>query len=820
MSESKKVALPAYLPRRLQAFRIVQGDATSYLLRDKLAEKTHDLEPWQFFVLEVLPGCQDIGKLLSVFEDRFGRQLTEGEVLKFFGWLADHKLLDEESAAHPLLKPFTKQSYALEQGLVKPKSFEELAAMMAPAAAKEEARAAVAVDGKEAVSEEETLVAGVNEADHLDPRVGGRQFPLFELKPILATWLPIVTPLRWVAYLIPFLAISALMLSIRYSYLAWDDLATLRETTTLLTHMLFSMLTINISAVMTQAFVAQNFRGSVSPLSISLRFGFFPRFTILVRNSQQMTRRERMWMHGAPLLMRVFLFSVGVLVWYNTRDSYATLSKLGLSMAFLCGINLLIEGGNPLVKGNGYFLLAAFMNEPYLRGKAYKAFWEKMRGGPSTEADSDVLAAYALANFAYAFAIIVVLVMIVTRFFAGLHVGGTTIIVGVVLAGYLLARIVTRFRKISTAYDRSVQFDRWRKRALPAEGGEVKQVEPAASRTATYTRIAVALSFLLLLFLPYPYDAGGTFDIYPSDRQVITTDVSGVVEQVDFLGGESVKKGTVIARVAATDLLSQIKVDTARIAEQAAVIKDLEARPKKEEVVVAERALQVAVRREAFSKAKVPRFERLYADRAISFEELDNARRDNEVDQEEVAKRQADLALVKTGITPEHIAAEKAKLDALIEERSTLQGKVERTTMRMPFDGNILTLHLNERLNSVLDRGQPFATVENTRSVTAEIQVPESEISYVRVGSPVRAKPNAYSELEFVGKVQTLDRNVTAKSFGNVVKVIAEIDNPKGDLKTGMTGYAKIEGKTLPVWKAFTLAIIRFVNVQVWSWIP
>jgi putative peptide zinc metalloprotease protein len=75
MSESKKVALPAYLPRRLQAFRIVQGDNTSYLLRDKLADKTHDLEPWQFFVLEVLPGCETIGKLLSVFEDRFGRQL-------------------------------------------------------------------------------------------------------------------------------------------------------------------------------------------------------------------------------------------------------------------------------------------------------------------------------------------------------------------------------------------------------------------------------------------------------------------------------------------------------------------------------------------------------------------------------------------------------------------------------------------------------------------------------------------------------------------------------------------------------------------------
>jgi putative peptide zinc metalloprotease protein len=98
----------------------------------------------------------------------------------------------------------------------------------------------------------------------------------------------------------------------------------------------------------------------------------------------------------------------------------------------------------------------------------------------------------------------------------------------------------------------------------------------------------------------------------------------------------------------------------------------------------------------------------------------------------------------------------------------------------MPFDGNILTLHLNERLNSVLDKGQAFATVEATHSVTAEIQVPESDIGYVAIGATIRAKPTAYFEREFLGKVQTVDRNVTAKSFGNVVKVHRRDRQPQG----------------------------------------
>ena len=835
MSEqSKRVALPAYLPRRLQAFRIVHGDQTSYLLRDKLADKTHDLEPWQFFVLEVLPGCEDVAKLRSVFEDRFGRQISEPEILRFFGWLADNKLLDEDSAAHPLLKPFTRQGYALEQGLVKPKSFQELSVMMAPVAATPKpvaagtpppagappAAAAGAADERKSIPEEATLPAGINEVENLDPRRAGRAFALFEIRPFLATLLPVVRPLRWVVYLMPFLFLSALILSIRYAPLGYDDLATLHDLTDLAIHAVVSLFTINIAAVLTQAFVAQNFRASVGPLSIGLRFGFFPRFTVRIRHTDQLSRRERMWLHAAPLLMRLFLFSVGILLWYNTRDTFLFLSRAGLSVAFLCAVNLVLEGGNPLVKGNGYHLLAAFMNEPYLRGKSYRAFIDKIRGGASSESDSNVLATYALANFVYAFFIVAIIVMIVTRFLAQTQIGGTTIIVALVLAGYLVNRTVVRFQAISVAYDRSVQFDRWRRRALPAEGGETKQAEPAKSRTAAYARTAVLLSLLLLLFLPYPYEAGGTFDIYPSDRQVITSDVSGVIEQVYFSGSEAVKKGTVIARIAATDLKSQIAVQDARIAEQRAVIKDLETRPKKEEIVVAERALDVAKKREKFSGEKVPRMERLYADRAISFEELDTARREHEVDLDEVAKRAANLALVKTGVPPDRIAAERAKLDALVQEKATLVGKVQRTEMRMPFDGNILTLHLNERVNSVLERGQPFATVENTRSVTAQIEVPESEAGRVVVGAPIKAKPNAFFDRSFPGKVQTIDRNVTAKPFGNVVKVIAVIDNPNGELKTGMTGFAKIETATMPVWKAFSLALQRFLNIQVWSWIP
>lgn len=827
--QTKQVALPAYLPRRLQAFRVVRGDKTSYILRDKLADKTHDLEQWQFFVLEVLPGCETAEKLLSVFSDRFGRQISEHEVMTFFAHLADNKLLDEESAKHPLLKPFTRTGYALEQGLIKPKSFEELAVKLAagtskvapasPGAVPPPADAAPKVDPTAAADEE--LPAGVNEADNLDPRQSKLLLKFFPMRPVATRLLPIVEPLKYGIYVLPVMAVAALMVVIQYGALAWEDLSSLRETTTLLTHALFSLLTINLMVTLTQSLIAQKFRASVGDFGIGLRFGFFPRFMVPIGHTKQLSRRERMWMQAGPLLMRVLLFSLGVLVWYNSRDSHLVLSKAGLGLAFLCAVNIVVEGGNPLVKGNSYHLLAAFMNEPYLRGKAYKAFMDRFKGGASTEANEALLSTYALASFVYAYVVVLLIVAVVGNFLIyEMRLGGASLIVVVALGVYLTVRTVRRFKMISTAYERSVQFERWRRRALPAEGGETVQKDPAGSRTWYYAKRALALSLLLLLFLPYPYDAGGNFEVFPSDRQIVTTDIGGIIEEVVYDGGETVKKGTVLARIAATDLTAQLAVFDARIAEQKATIAELKARPKKEEIVVAQRELETAQKRLQFSSARVPRYERQYKERTLSFEEFDNARKEAEVDTHEVAQREANLTLVKTGTPPDKIAAEQAQLEALVQQRAEIEGKAARTVMRMPFDGNILSLHLKQRLNSLLDKGAPFATVESVGQVTAEIEVPESDIAFVKVGSPVRIRANAYYERVFDGKVQTIDRNVTNKSFGKVFKVIAVIDNTKGELKTGMTGYAKVVAGSIPVWKAFSLALVRFFNVQVWSWIP
>ncbi len=817
--ETKKIVLPAYLIRRFEAFRLVKGGEHSYLLRDKIQDKVYDFDAWQFFILEVLPGCETLEKLQSVFADRFDRSLTQKDVDELFGSMADRKLFDESAAQHPLLAPFMRPKYEVEEGKAKLKVFSAATAgVAAPPATVIAASPTPAPAAEKGRDPDKDLPPGVQDALGMDWRTTSRMLGLFDPRPVLRVFGPVLRPLRYGIYAVPLLLAAALLLVYQYFHVLADDLSKIELQITLFQHLLMVFITVHVVTTVTAATVADAYKVAVEKVGITLTFGFIPRWVLKMNGAERLTRIQTMWLHGSTLIARIVMFSVGVLIWFNTRESQNQFSDFGLMLLFACGVGLLLESGNPLVKANGYYLLSAYLNEAHLRGKAYAALLNKLRGGVYRAADSRLLVLYAVLSSTYVILIICVVGWMLTKFVLGdLALGGSAVLITLGFVGYMLWRNYAGLKKFGETYERQAQFDRWRNRTLPVEG---EQGEVGTSSSSYWTR-ALLVCLLLLLFIPYPYEAGGSFLIYPARKQVISTDTPGLIEAVHFEGGESVKKGTPLARLAHADYLAEIKVLTAKIDEQKAVVQNLKTLPKPEEVKLAEQKLELERTRERFSRDKAPRLEKLYQVGAVSFEEFDSARKDHLTDVQQVAQRQAELALVKAPVTADQILAAEAKLASLQEERATYEGKVERTVLRMPFDGNILTLHLQDKVNSYLDKGMPFAALENTGVVTAEIDVAEADLQYVKVGAAVRARAvSFFDEKEFEGKVTVIDRNITQKSTGNVVKVIATIDNHDGALKTGMAGRAKIVGVKMPVWKAFTLVVVRFFEIQVWSWLP
>ena len=815
--DSRKIVLPPFLIRRLEAFRIARGNGEStYLVRDKLHGTTYDLEPWQFFILEVLPGCETFEKLRTVFKDRWDRDITYKEVEQFFGSLADLKLLDTIAAEHPLLSRFTKVTFAVEDGKATAKSFAEASAAApandaAPSSAGASAPAAAA--GKPAEEPPKEPPLGL---DWPDPKI--KMF-LFDPRPILRWLAPALKPLWRIIYIAPLLLfISGYIVLDKDFDLLYNDMAALEDNFSLVAHLIFAWLTVHFLGAMSAAIVATNYKVSVEKVGFYPTFGFMPRWCLKMVGANLLTRKQMMWTHSAPLFTRIVLLSLGILLWYNTRGTHVNLSQIGLLTMFTCMIGLTLEAGNPLLKAHAYYILCAYLNEPHLRAKAFMAVWNRFRGNVYQAYDRKVLAIYAMCTLLWiAIVTLIIAHMLAKYLVTNLHLNGSAIIIIGIFLTWMTWLTYTGLRRFGEDFDRKLQFDRWRNRALPtrdAEAGEVK-----ATRTS-YWKPAVAVCLLLLLFLPYHYEADGQFIIFPVLKEDLTTDTPGVIDEVFFDGGEFVKKGTVLARLAHENYEATYNTLTGEIEEQKHTIANLKTLPKPESIQLAEAELQVAREHEPYSRAKVERLRPLEAAGAVTLEELETNVKEHAIDVQQVLEKQANLALVKAGPTAEEIAAAESKLDALIADRDGIQAKLDRTFIRMPFDGNILTLHLKDRINGYLEAGKPFASVENTGYVNAQVQIQESDLQFVKIGMDARAHPTSYFFDEFQGRVTQIDRNVTDSKAGTWVNVIVLFDNKDGRLHTGASGEAKIGPVTLPVWQAFTLSVEHFFLVDVWGWLP
>ncbi|MCB1997634.1 MAG: hypothetical protein KDG57_17480, partial [Rhodoferax sp.] len=256
MSENtKKIVLPGYLVRRLEAFRVVKGDSTSYLLRDKVKGRTYDFDAWQFYLLEILPGLEQFDKIQAAFVDRFDRELTRAQFDEFIASVVDQKLFVEEAGDHALIKRFMRKTFEVQDGKAVPRPAIESAAPAAPTAAPVAPAAAAAA----APAADAELPAGVQAALGLDFRSTEGMLGLFDPRPLFRLLLPLLRPLRHAVYVVPLLVLAAIMLLSSYWHLLTEDLQRLHLDFTLFQYLVFVFLTVRFFTTMTSGLIGQHY---------------------------------------------------------------------------------------------------------------------------------------------------------------------------------------------------------------------------------------------------------------------------------------------------------------------------------------------------------------------------------------------------------------------------------------------------------------------------------------------------------------------------------------------------------------------------------
>jgi putative peptide zinc metalloprotease protein len=310
--------------------------------------------------------------------------------------------------------------------------------------------------------------------------------------------------------------------------------------------------------------------------------------------------------------------------------------------------------------------------------------------------------------------------------------------------------------------------------------------------------------------------------INPLQQQEVHVEISGIIDEVPFNGGETVKAGTLIATISSLEEERHVQETRATIAKRQADLEELLSTPRPEDVQLAEQKLATAVTTAQFSREEVTRLEPVFKGGHISLEDYEQARKRSNVDAQQVLEAQSELRRVKAGPHPKEIEALRYEIAGLQEQLVYYEQQLERTNVLMPFDGRITTINLKDKLGLYLKKGDLFATVENDSSLRVEFDIPESDVGEFQAGASVRIKIWTYPDRIFTGTVSEIAPAVDSahENGGEVLKVTTFIDNKDGLLKSGMTGFGKIDGGTKPVIVAFSRAIVRFFLIEVWSWLP
>ncbi|GGH57442.1 HlyD family efflux transporter periplasmic adaptor subunit [Frigidibacter albus] len=606
------------------------------------------------------------------------------------------------------------------------------------------------------------------------------------------------------------------------------DLKVILSSYATLTMVLIGLFTVNLASRLAQGVAIVGHGGKVPGLGLMLVFGFLPRFFVDLSGVPALDRRGQLWAHGAPLLARLWMFAGGVLIWAITRDSGSWLAQMALIVGQF-GLGMFLVTALPLVPADGMRWISTYLNEPKLVPKAWAALRHVATGRPLPPmiARSDLwpLALFGigtvLTSVAAALGIAILGALTLETELGGL---GVIVFLGLV-ASFLLwlvamrASIGRRAAQMRGGADQS-ELARLLMAGRSPKAQAATQAEPALSGSAKVVWSVIGIALLSVAFLPYNYEAGGLVQILPVARGQAAARTEGEIIEIYVAEGTTVTRGQVVAQMSSWNQASDVAVTEAMLAGAVASLARLEAGAKPEEIDVARSMVESAEASLFFSRTEAERARELVGTGAVSQAQFEKAQAAYDADLAGLEVARAQLVLVESGATTEEIAIARADVDRLTLELQFRRDELERTRITAPMDGRVVTPDLELRNGSFLRVGETLLEIENADVVRAAIAVPESDIALIEPGREVRLKAWGASDDEIPGVVESIAQAAEQEGYGSTVRVDAAFPNPDGMLRSGMTGYAKIEGAEMRTWEAYLRRIVRFFQIEVWSWIP
>jgi len=304
-------------------------------------------------------------------------------------------------------------------------------------------------------------------------------------------------------------------------------------------------------------------------------------------------------------------------------------------------------------------------------------------------------------------------------------------------------------------------------------------------RVAMIWGVAIIASISLVLWLTGGRYVG-TDDAYiHAAKLMVSTDVSGLVKDVDVREGEHVKKGQILFRLDPKPF--QIALDNAK-AELAQSVQDAESTRATYKSLVGQMSAQQA--QVNLAQVTYKRYAALAKANAVAPTQLDQARGTLQTAQATLVslKQGADVQLAKLNGNP-NLPAEKTpgyqKAQSTVDE---MQRQLDHAVVRAPFDGIVTEVDSLQPGTLVISAMSAFTTtsavgIVSTSDMWIDASMKETDLTYVRVGNPAKVTIDTYPGCTWNGTIQSISAGSDSafsvlpseNTSGNWVKVVQRI---------------------------------------------
>jgi putative peptide zinc metalloprotease protein len=260
----------------------------------------------------------------------------------------------------------------------------------------------------------------------------------------------------------------------------------------------------------------------------------------------------------AGIYVELMIAAAATFIWWNS-ESQPFLNNLCLNLMVVCSVSTVVFNGNPLMRYDGYYMLADWMEIPNLRDRANKYLQKlameyclgiEVQPEGYMELHRRILfVTFAVVSYVYRWVVTFIILKFMATFLKPykLEVISEFLAMGALasMIGWPLYNLIKNVRK----------------------RGRLPDMKPVR---VTLSATAVAIVLFVVFFIPLPMTSlirqHGFVQVVPTEISQVAVEVPGTLTVVHVVEGQEVKKGKLLAEFTSVDLENQRDLALAQMA--------------------------------------------------------------------------------------------------------------------------------------------------------------------------------------------------------------------------------------------------------------